>query len=840
MKRTFDIAASAASLILFAPVFVITAVLVKMSSRGPVFFRQERVGRSFQPFTIYKFRTMVVGAEGMGPGITAVKDPRVTPFGRILRATKIDELPQLLNVLRGDMSLVGPRPELPQYVDQFRTEYAEILTLRPGITDPASITFRDETPHLGDGAESEERYLRVVLPEKLRLARYYVHNSSFLYDLRLIAATVATVAYPGEAIDRLFNSLSPHRYPIAAVVQCALLLLAQYGAFFIRFDGNIPASQLQLFWLAAPLVLGIRLFFFAPFRLYRGLWRYASIADLKFIAWSLVLSTSTWWLASRIFPAYRPYPRSVIVIDAILSLLLLGGVRLLRRAHREVGSPTSRTRRVLVVGSGDAAERILRGLLAAGPREYRIVGLIDNDPNRKNAWIHNAPVLGGIEELESVMGREDPEEILLAFSSTPEADRKEVIRLCKKFRKPVKFIPDLPEMLNGKDLHSLVPDFEPDDLLFREPIQCDLGTVTAFYASRRVMITGAGGSIGSEISRQVASCHPRVLVLFEKHEESLYMIDKELRSLYPEMQIESVIGDVMDEERVRGVLQKASPHAIFHAAAYKHVPMMERNPIEAFKTNVLGTRMVSDLAGEFGAEVFVLISTDKAVEPLSVMGRTKRIAELLLQGLNGGRDTKYLTVRFGNVLESSGSVIPLFREQIERGGPVTVTHEEVTRLFMTIPEAVQLILMAAPMGKGGETFVLDMGKPIRILDLAKALIRFYGLTPGEDIDIVFTGLRPGERLFEKLVNDHEKVWKTTHPKILMAVSEGSKRRAREEITELMASIEVGMNGDGTPGLFEKLLKSERGAESARAEHRSGRTVEASPRRETTGAVRTHE
>ncbi len=794
MKRTFDVIASAIGLILLAPVFLGVALLVKLSGRGPVFFRQRRVGRHFRHFTIYKFRTMVVGAQSMGPGVTPAGDPRVTPIGRLLRQSKLDELPQLINVLSGDMSLVGPRPELPQYVELFRAEYAEILTVRPGITDPASIAYRDESPLLEQGREPEEQYLQVILPEKLRLAREYVHKSSFAYDLKLILTTLVTVTYPGRSLDRWFDSMSPHRYPIAAIVQSVLLVLTQYLAFLLRFEGQIPAHELRLFLLSAPIVLALRLLLFYPFRLYRGLWRYVSIQDAGTIAWSLTLSSAAWWTVTRLVPAYAGYPRSVIILDALLSLIFLGGIRLLRRFHSELGPASARVRRVVAVGSGDASERIVRGLLAAGRGAYRVVGLIDSDASRKGALIHNTPVLGSIEEMESVLRVEDPDEVLISFSSTTEADRKKILTLCKKFHKPVKFIPDLPEILAGKDLQSLVLDFEPDDLLFRDPIRIDLGPLREFYSSRRVLITGAGGSIGSEISRQVASCTPRMLVLFEKHEESLYRIDKELRSLYPDLAIESVIGDITDDERVRSILKQTRPQAVFHAAAYKHVPMMERNPREALKTNVLGTRMMSELAGEFGAEVFVLISTDKAVEPLSVMGRTKRMAELMLQSLNGDRPTKYLTVRFGNVLESSGSVIPLFREQIEAGGPVTVTHPEVTRLFMTIPEAVQLILVAATMGTGGDIFVLDMGKPIRILDLAKALIRLYGLNPGQDIEIVFTGLRPGERLFEKLVNDHEKIWKTAHPKILKAVSEGSKRRAHEEFSELIASLEALSDG----------------------------------------------
>ena len=795
MKRAFDILASLTGLVLLSPVLAVAAILIKLTGRGPAIFRQERVGRHFRPFRIYKFRTMVVGAHEMGPGITAAGDPRVTAIGRILRKTKIDELPQLYNVLRGEMSLVGPRPELPKYVNLFRAEYEEVLAVRPGITDPASIAYRDESPLLAKTRDPEDQYLHVILPEKLRLAKEYVHRSSFLYDLRLILTTLASIAYPGKSLDRLFNSMSPHRYPIAAVAQSALLVAAHYLAFLIRFDGQIPDREFHLFLQTAPALLALQLLLFHPFRLYRGLWRYVSIQDLKSIAASLTLSSAAWWLLSGLVRPFAGYPRSVMILDWVLSLALLGGVRLLRRINRELGPPTPHTRSVLVISSGDAAERVLRGLLAGGQGKYRVVGLIDKEAKHTGDRIHNVPVLGGQENIEAIIGREDPDEILVTISTTPVADRKDIVRLCKKFGKPVRMIPDLPDILAGKELAGLALDIEPDDLLFREPIRTDLGAIRGTYGSRRILITGAGGSIGSEISRQVAACKPRLLVLFEKHEASLYMIDKELRSLYPALEIESVIGDITDEERVREIMKKTAPHVVFHAAAYKHVPMMERNPAEAFKTNVLGTRTVSALAGECKAEVFVLISTDKAVEPLSVMGRTKRIAELMLQELNGTKPTKYLTVRFGNVLESSGSVIPLFREQIEAGGPVTVTHPEVTRLFMTIPEAVQLILLAASIGKGGETFVLDMGKPIRILDLAKALIRLSGLSPGRDIEIVFTGLRPGERLFEKLVNDHEKVWKTSHPKLLMAVSEGSERRAREEILQHVALMESAIGAD---------------------------------------------
>jgi FlaA1/EpsC-like NDP-sugar epimerase len=378
--------------------------------------------------------------------------------------------------------------------------------------------------------------------------------------------------------------------------------------------------------------------------------------------------------------------------------------------------------------------------------------------------------------------------------------REAMLAQCRTLGKTARLAPDVSDVLLKRDSPKLGGDYSPEDLLFREAIRTDSEYSRAVIHDRCVMITGAGGSIGSEISRQVAAQKPSRLVLFERHEFALYEIERELRRLNPELAIEPVIGDVADYLRVDGTMEAFKPRVVFHAAAYKHVPMMERNPSEALRTNVVGTRMVAEAAIRHEAETFLLISTDKAVEPVCMMGISKRMAELSVQLLKREARTKLLTVRFGNVLESSGSVLPLFREQIERGGPVTVTHAEVTRLFMTVPEAVQLILHAASMGTGGEVFVLDMGKPIRILDMAKALIRLYGLEPGKDIPIHITGLRPGERLFEKLLNDHETVWKSNHPKILRAVSDGDVSVVRDELSRLLRESERRIGG--RPDLIE--------------------------------------
>jgi FlaA1/EpsC-like NDP-sugar epimerase len=447
-------------------------------------------------------------------------------------------------------------------------------------------------------------------------------------------------------------------------------------------------------------------------------------------------------------------------------------------------------KKVLVVGCGDSTEPVLRDIANNRFKDYRVIGLVNGDSGLKGMRIHNVPVLGTRENLEAILRESDPDEVIIACASGPGDRREEIVDSCRKSGKPFRIVPDLRDVLIGKEIPELTRTFEADDLLFREPIRSNGTELAGRFEGRTVMITGAGGSIGSEICRQIAACRPARAILFEKHENSLYEIERTLRLAGYGAEIEAVIGDVTDPVRVEEAMSKFKPEFVFHAAAYKHVPMMEKNAREAFKTNVIGTRTVAEAAIRHGAGHFVLISTDKAVEPVSVMGMTKRIAELTLQGLQNGGGTRLCTVRFGNVLESSGSVIPLFREQIERGGPVTVTHPEATRLFMTIPEAVQLILHAATLGHGGEVFVLDMGKPIRILDMAHALVRLYGFRPGKDVQIVFTGLRPGEKLYEKLFNDDEQIWKTAHPKILMATTRALEDEKREEVRSLARAVEA--------------------------------------------------
>jgi FlaA1/EpsC-like NDP-sugar epimerase/lipopolysaccharide/colanic/teichoic acid biosynthesis glycosyltransferase len=764
MKRVLDFLFAAVGLIVLAPLFAVVAIAIRLDSKGPVFYRQRRMGRHLKPFHIMKFRTMVQNADQIGPGITVGQDQRITRVGHFLRHTKIDELPQLWNVFVGDMSLVGSRPELEQYVLMYAQDYRTILKARPGITDVASIVYRDESELLAQSKDPEETYVHVVLPDKIRMARQYTRDASLFHDFKLILATVVYLTYPDQIFDRVLAALARRRVVITAIVQAGLFAAANVLAFLLRFDGTIPPTEMRLMLATLGLVVAVRMAWAHAFGLFRGIWRFTGVRDLESIVATTTLSTLSVLLAVWTIPPFYAYSRAVIVLDWLLCTCLLGGIRIARRFHETLKNEALLRKKVLVVGCGDSTEPVLRDIANNRFKDYRVIGLVNGDKSLKGMRIHNVPILGAREDLEAILQESDPDEVIIATSSGPGDRREEIVDSCRKSGKPFRIVPDLRDVLVGREIPEITRSFEADDLLFREPIRSDGADLASRFTGRPVMVTGAGGSIGSEIVRQIAACRPSRLVLFEKHENSLYEIERALRQAGYGAEIEPVIGDVIDTHRVDKVMARFKPEYVFHAAAYKHVPMMERNAREAYKTNVIGTRTVAEAAIRHGAGHFVLISTDKAVEPVSVMGMSKRIAELTIQGLQNGGPTRLCTVRFGNVLESSGSVIPLFREQIERGGPVTVTHPEATRLFMTIPEAVQLILHAATLGKGGEVFVLDMGKPVRILDMAHALVRLYGFRPGRDIRIVFTGLRPGEKLYEKLFTDSEQIWKTAIPR----------------------------------------------------------------------------
>ena len=773
MKRFVDCLAAAAGLVVLSPVLAVVALAIRLDSRGPIFFRQTRVGRQFQPFRIYKFRTMVADAEQHGPQVTSADDRRVTRVGRWLRHTKLDELPQLINVLAGDMSLVGPRPEVPRYVDLFRDDFAEVLSVRPGVTDLASLKYRHEAQVLTDAGGGETPYVQQILPDKIRLAKLYVRRASPLDDVRVLVRTAVSLFDgtldshddAGSGTSRVLALVLDLRRPIVVALHMVLVVATNYWAFWLRFDGDIPAEMSALFVHYLVPLVAIRGVTFVPLRLYEGLWRYTSISDLRNILAGVAGSSVALFVAIHVVLGDTSYPRSVFLLDAILLVCTMAGVRLIRRVYAEVVR-APRDRRVLIYGAGDAGEMVVRDMLRQRDSDYEPVGFVDDDPVKVGRRIHGVLVLGSRADLPRLVETHRPSEVLVALPAASKSVVRHLVAVLAPFKVPITTVPSLNDIRSGRVTLEQIRRLQVEDLLERRPVGIDLAPLRELIQGHCVMVTGAGGSIGSELCRQIADLRPARLLLFERYENSLYQIATDLRDRCPDLDVAALIGDITDRARLDAVLSSHRPSIMFHAAAHKHVPLMELNPCEAVKNNVMGTRMAAEAALAHGVGRFVLISSDKAVNPSSVMGATKRIAELITRSLNGRGVTRFITVRFGNVLGSNGSVVPRFLSQIQAGGPVTVTHPDIRRFFMLIPEAVQLVLHAAAIDDGGGIYVFEMGEQIKLEDLARNLIRLSGHVPDEEIAIAYTGLRPGEKLFEELIGADEAAEAAAVPNIV--------------------------------------------------------------------------
>ena len=573
-----------------------------------------------------------------------------------------------------------------------------------------------------------------------------------------------------SAAGRYGSMVLDHRSTLVIGAQLALILAANVTAFALRFEGDVPPDYRQIMWDHVPAVLLIFGAGLWMFGIQRGLWRYVGLHDLGKILLASLTSAAAFYVVIHHIGGITQYPRSVIILTGLLNGLYLGGIRLAVRGFREwlqVVDPSAQ--RVLIVGAGHAGELLVRDMLSDGNYNCRPVGFVDDDPVKRKKKIHGIPVVGRIADTKKAADRLGAQEIIVAIPSSSTAVKQKILAASEGCTVPIKTLPSVRSLLGDSVLLQQVRPMNLDDLLQREPIQTDRQELRPFITGKTLLVTGAGGSIGSELCRQIARHKPQSLVLFERYENALHSLMLELKVAFPAVKILPLIGDVTVPDRVSEVLQQTGPDIVFHAAAHKHVPLMELNPKEAVRNNVIGTQVVAEAASKARVKRFVLISTDKAVNPSSVMGVTKRIAEHLVQEFNHTGLTKFTVVRFGNVLGSNGSVVPLFSEQIRKGGPVTVTHPEIKRFFMTIPEAVQLVLQASVMGRGGEVFVLDMGEQIKVADLARNMIVLAGLVPGKDVDIVFTGLRPGEKLYEELFEEGEHVEPTTHPKIHRAV-----------------------------------------------------------------------
>jgi len=573
---------------------------------------------------------------------------------------------------------------------------------------------------------------------------------------------------------------------LMAILDAAIVNLSLYLSFYLRFDGFIPGQYLAKYEDSWPEVTGICLITFVIFNLYSRLWKFASIGELLSIISATTVGTMAVLLYT--FMINNTYPRSIYFIFWLLLTGFIGFSRLVLRASNHFTETFKKMKngkkRVLIVGAGHAGSLVIKEFKQNPELEMVPVGIIDDDKSKHGLSIYGVRVLGGREKIPYIVEAKKVEEIIIAMPSVDRREVKKIADICSATKCKVKIVPGIYELLNGKVDVRKIRDIRIEDLLGREPVRININAAKEYLKGKKVLVTGAGGSIGSELVRQVARFEPELLLLFDISENNIFDLEHQLKTYFPKQKYIPIIGSIRDVAKVEAVMAKYRPDVVFHAAAHKHVPLMELNPMEAIKNNVFGTLYVAEAAKKYKAERFILISTDKAVNPKNVMGASKRVAEIIIQMMAKSGDTRFAAVRFGNVLGSAGSVIPLFKKQIEAGGPVTVTHPEVTRYFMTIPEAVQLVIQAGAMAEGGEIFVLDMGEPVKILDLATEMIKLSGLEPGKDIKIEFIGLRPGEKLHEELFYDKEDVIRTQCEKIYLVKTSSSYSEFKKELENL--------------------------------------------------------
>jgi len=582
--------------------------------------------------------------------------------------------------------------------------------------------------------------------------------------------------------------------------------------------------------------LAIKLVVFGFLKQYRGWWRYVGISELLAILRCSVVSTLAilvFWFVSlavvsirRTFPYLGEISQAVFIADMFTTVLLLGGLRMLVRLYHEefrTVEGTARLKRLLIVGAGNAGEALLREIHRMGVAEYEVVGFIDDDPIKHRTDIHGIAVLGPVQKLPQICSEQNIDEIAIAMPSATHQQLRRVIQVCEGTKLRFRTVPSITDIASGKYRVSQIRDVDINDLLGRETVQLELHLIENFVRDKTILVTGAGGSIGSEMCRQICNLKPKLLLLVEHAENPLFQIQRELQKEFPDVRLKALICNIIDKSRVDEIFANYRPEVVIHAAAHKHVPLMEVNPGESIKNNIIGTQIPADAADRHKAVNFVMISTDKAVNPTSLMGSSKRIAEMYIQDLDKTSSTHYITVRFGNVLGSNGSVVPIFKQQIAMGGPITVTHPEMKRYFMTIPEASQLVLQAATMGKGGEIFVLDMGEPVKIVDLARELIVLSGFKPAEDIAITFTGPRPGEKLFEELSIKGEDMQQTRHPKIgIWKNIPVDREKLHREIDELLGLADSQDYGQIVKKVKELIPEYKGGDNSPGQQYSSGR------------------
>jgi FlaA1/EpsC-like NDP-sugar epimerase/lipopolysaccharide/colanic/teichoic acid biosynthesis glycosyltransferase len=805
VKRVIDIVLGVAGLVVLLPVALIVAAAIALDSSGPIIYGARRVGRGGREFTMWKFRSMARGADAVGPAVTGAYDFRITRVGAFLRRTKLDELPQLLNVLMGQMSLVGPRPETPRYVALWRTEERDVLTVRPGITGPTQIAYIEEEELLTgdpDGAYEGE-----LMHAKLALDLDYVRRFSLRRDVAILWGTVAGIL----AVTERRTNRPRRRYTLGERIRSArlgpilldasLAALAAALAVGLRIDRTNIVAAVATYWVFVPLAAIVRPAGFVIAGAYLRVWRYPTLADVGLIVTSLAAGSLIMTLLIFVvmqpwaFPGTVGFPRSAIIIEFILSFLVLGGIRFASRMRQEeldiAPSAAGPPRPVLIYGAGEAGAHLVREMRRNRALRMEPVGFVDDDPAKRGQRLYGVEVVGSGDELPRIVEEREASEVIVALPRASGSQLRHIVALSEAAGVPIRTLPGVQELLDETVTVNKIRPVRVEDLLRRAPTAIPEGPMRSLVTGRTILVTGAGGSIGSEVCRQVAALGARRIVLFERAETPLFYVDEELRRRFPGVSVCAVLGDVTDPLSIRRTIERERPDVVLHAAAHKHVPLSEANVCQAVLANVRGTRVVGAAAADANCAVFIFISTDKAVDPSSVMGATKRVGEDVVREIGATAEGRFVIVRFGNVLGSQGSVVELFRQQIADGGPVTVTHPEMTRYFMTIPEAVRLILLVGAVGRTGDVHVLNMGEPIRIVDLARDLIRLSVPGGTKDIQITVTGLRAGEKLEEVLFGPGEEPVPTDHEAILVARSAADDGSASERALRLEALAEAG-------------------------------------------------
>jgi FlaA1/EpsC-like NDP-sugar epimerase len=575
----------------------------------------------------------------------------------------------------------------------------------------------------------------------------------------------------------MFYQIKNRNFWIMLLGDITLLSLSYYFAYYLRFGGSIPARELANFSWSVIWIVPVKLLCFFFFDLYKGMWRYTSLHDLIKLIKACVAGSCIILLTLLVTVRFEGFPRSIFVIDFLLTFVFTGGFRvgirlLLHQANTTGGHLSFKKsrndfKRLLIIGAGDASEKLLREIQSNRDIHYDVVGLLDDDRTKVRKTIHGVPVIGTTHDIGHITRMNRIDEIVIAVPSASAIEMRRFVECCEKTGIPYKTLPALSELLDGRVSVSSVREVHYEDLLRREPVRLEVEQIGEYLTDKRVMVTGGAGSIGAELCRQIACFNPAMLILADRNESGLYETELELVAKFPELKTVPVLGPIQYRYLMERIFHRYHLQVVFHAAAYKHVPMMETQPWEAIFNNIVGSQTLLDLCHLNGVERVVVVSTDKAVRPTNIMGASKRIVELLTQIYAREYNSRCMAVRFGNVVGSAGSVVPLFKKQIERGGPVTVTHPKVTRYFMTIPEAAQLILQAGAIGNGGEIFILKMGTPVRIDDMARDLIRLSGFEPDVDVLIKYTGLRPGEKLYEELITEGEGITETEHDEIMV-------------------------------------------------------------------------